>query len=88
MTTQQEQQLFNALRSLKKEVGELKEMLKPHVPKHDELLSTKAAMEAMGVGSTKMKRMLANGELPFAIKIGRNWKFSRNGITNYLSRTR
>lgn len=88
MTAQQERQLFNTLYSLKKEVGELKDMLKPYTPKRDELLTFRQVMEELSVKKTKLYEMLANGELPFAIKVGRQWRFSRNGIIDYLNRTR
>lgn len=88
MTVQQEQELFRMLRSLKKEVGELREMLIPCNPVDDEFFNTKKAAEILGIGSTKMKELLKSGELPFATKLGRQWRFSKNGIINYLSRTK
>lgn len=88
MTTQQEQQLFSTLRSLKKEVVELKEMIKPLAPKNDEFLTLAQATKHLELSERKVRYMLANGELPFATKVGRNWRFSKNGIINYLSRTR
>lgn len=87
MTTQQEQELFKTLRSLKKEIGELKDMLVPYKPKKDEFLTTKEALRILKISERKLHNMLSNDELPFATKAGHRWRFSKNGIEAYLSKT-
>lgn len=87
MTLREEKLMFKTLNSLLRDVSELKEMLNPHIPKQDKFLSTEQAMGELGIKKTKFREMLANGELPFATKVGYRWKFSRNGIMAYLAKT-
>lgn len=79
--------MLKAINSLLRDVSELKEMLNPHIPKQDKFLSAEQAMGELGIKKTKFREMLANGELPFATKVGCRWKFSRNGIMAYLAKT-
>lgn len=87
MTAREEQELLRTLRSLKKELGELRDMLKPYTPKQDEFLNTSQTIAMIGVSRRKLASMLADGELPFATKVGRTWRFSKNGIMSYLGKT-
>lgn len=87
MTSREEQELLRSLRSLKQEVGELQDMLKPYTPKQDEFLTTNQAITLIGVSRRKLFYMLASGELPFATKVGGVWRFSKNGAMAYLSKT-
>ncbi|MEG1547070.1 MAG: helix-turn-helix domain-containing protein [Bacteroides sp.] len=84
MTQQEERYLITTVRSLKRELSDIKGILNPS-PNCD-LLNTKQAMVKLGIGKTKIKEMLANGELPFATKVGNRWRFSEKAIANYLNR--
>lgn len=87
MTAQEEQHLIRTVNLLRKEIGVLKDMLKPHIPKEDKFLNFNQARKELGVSRTKMYSMLSNGELSFATKVGSRWRFSLNAIRAYLANT-
>ena len=77
--------VLKELRSLKREVIQLREMINPET--QDEFLNFRQACKTLGVSNTKCYQMLRNGELPFATKMGKTWRFSKNGLIKYLSRS-
>lgn len=87
MTAKEEQHLLRTVNLLKKEIGMLKKMLQPHIPTEDKFLNFDQARRELGVGRTKMYCMLNNGELPFATKVGKRWRFSQKAIRDYLANT-
>lgn len=87
MTAQEEKYLISSISFLKREIGELKNMLQPQVPKDDKFLNFNQAMKELGVGRSKLYSMLHNGELPFATKLGCQWRFSQKAIRAYLGNT-
>lgn len=84
MTERQENDLIKNVRSLKKEIIELKEMINPNISKSDVFLNSTQTAKLLGVGRTKLFEMISNGELAFATKVGSRWRFSKNAILSYL----
>lgn len=75
--------ILKELRSLRREVSQLRDIISVNVK--DEYLNLNQACKAMGISSTKMYQMLSNGELPFATKLGKKWRFSKNALNRFLS---
>lgn len=53
-------------------------------PKDRNILNAAQAAEALGVTERLVVRLAREGKIP-AQKIGREWRFSRQGMTSYLS---
>lgn len=89
MTQREEKELLNSLRILKKEIRELKEMLeKKNTPAVVEsFVNTTKACKILGCSLTKLYQLLDSGELPFATKMGRQWRFPLEGLKNYIGKT-
>lgn len=79
-------QILKEIRSLRREVNQLKEEMTLSIVT-DEFLSVKEACEALKISSSKLYQMLKNYELPFATRVGKHWKFSRKAIIKYLGHT-
>ena len=48
-----------------------------------EILTVKEAAALLKTSRQQIRRMFQNGELP-AVKVGREWRISRNALLDYL----
>ena len=48
-----------------------------------EILTVKEAAALLKTSRQQTRRMIQNGELP-AVKVGREWRISRNALLDYL----
>ena len=48
-----------------------------------EILTVKEAAALLKTSRQQIRRMIQNGELP-ALKVGREWRISRNALLDYL----
>ena len=48
-----------------------------------EILTVKEAAALLKTSRQQIRRMIQNGELP-AVKVGREWRISRNALLDYL----
>lgn len=48
-----------------------------------EILTVKEATVQLKTARQQIRKMIANGELP-AVKVGREWRISRNALLDYL----
>lgn len=80
--------LLNLNKKLMAEVQELKELVKgnPSLVKPEKFLTKKQAEKFLQVSERQLTYMLANGKLPFATKVGRQWRFSQTELERYVSR--
>lgn len=49
----------------------------------NEILTVKEAAALLKTSRQQIRRMIQNGELP-AVKIGREWRISKNALLDYL----
>lgn len=49
----------------------------------NEILTVKEAAALLKTSRQQIRRMIQNGELP-AIKVGREWRISKNALLDYL----
>ena len=49
----------------------------------NEVLTVKEAAALLKTSRQQIRRMIQNGELP-AVKVGREWRISRNALLDYL----
>lgn len=86
MTARQEAELLNGIRALKKELAELKAALNPVMPKVDEYLNAAEAGKILGFTPRHVRRMIEDGRIPFATKVGREWRISKIKLLKYIER--
>lgn len=84
MTPQQESELLRTLRTMKAELKELKEMLNPIAPAKDELLTFKQGAELLKFSVSKLRKLVADGEIPYTKKENRI-RFSRNALIQWMN---
>ena len=48
-----------------------------------EILTVKEATVQLKTARQQIRKMIANGELP-AVKVGREWRISKNALLDYL----
>lgn len=87
MTTDNEKKLIKSIKSLEKEIVELKNLVSPFVPKQDTFLNTREASELLGVSIRKLQYMIADGEITFATMVGKRYRFSKNALLKFISNT-
>lgn len=84
-------EVLKVLRELKDEVRHLRmQVLRlTEKAKEDDLkgrwLTMKEACDYLKVSRNTMQRRLAEGEIPFAVKRGKNWKFPADKLEKYAS---
>ena len=79
--------LSRALRELgavRRELREVRELIKADVRTADRLVGVREACEMLGVRKTKIYAMIARGELP-ARKDGKSYRFSYNQLQKYIN---
>lgn len=80
-------QLLRLNKALMKEVQELKEMVMGKMPVESEkFLTKKQAEKYLQVSERQLTYMLAKNELPFATKVGRQWRFPQSALERYMAR--
>ena len=84
MTPQQESELLRTIKSMKAELKELKEMINPVAPKRDEILTFKQGAEFLKFSVSKLRKLVANGEIPYTKKESRI-RFSRNALIQWMN---
>lgn len=77
------------LREIKLELSELRDRLDNH-PKLSEdpekFLTKKQASEYLQLSMRQIDYKLAKNELPFATKVGRQWRFPQSALERYMAR--
>ena len=53
----------------------------------EKFLTKKQAEIYLQVSERQLTYMLANGKLPFATKVGRQWRFPQSELERYVART-
>lgn len=84
MTPQQERQLLQEIRSVRKELREIKEMIEP-TPEPDEYLNLRQACNLINVSNTKFYQMLRNQQIPCAKKFGGQWRFKKSALLKCIN---
>ena len=82
--------LLNLNRQLLEKVEKLEELIKGN-PKFSEdpekFLTKKQASEYLQLSMRQIDYMLAENKLPFATKVGRQWRFPQSELERFISRT-
>lgn len=80
--------LLRMLREIKSELSELRERIDNHpkLSEPEKFLTKKQAEAYLNVSERQLTYMLATGKLPFATKVGRQWRFSQSGLEQYMAR--
>lgn len=78
------QELAGEIRTLRMEVMDLRATVNARKAQGD-MLTMAEACEVMRIGRTKMTQLLQAGELPWAIKRGKEWRFPADKIRRYAS---
>lgn len=73
---------------LMEEVKELKELVKgnPKLVEPEKFLTRKQAEEYLQVSERKLFLMLSSGQLPFATKVGGQWRIPQSELERYIAR--
>ena len=77
------------LREIKSELSELRDRLDNHPKLSDDpekFLTKKQAEKYLQVSERQLTYMLAKNELPFATKVGRQWRFPQSALERYMAR--
>lgn len=77
------------LKEIKLELSELRDRLdnNPKLNTPEKFLTKKQAESYLQVSERKLTYMLAKGQLPFAIKVGRQWRIPQSELERYIART-
>lgn len=77
------------LKEIKQELSELRDRLdnSPSLNQSERFLTKKQAETFLQVSERQLTYMLATGKLPFATKIGRQWRFPQSELERYVART-
>lgn len=78
-----EQELLNSIRSLKREIVEIKKLVTPLAPQNDEFLNVSQAIALTGFSERKIRQLVADGEIPYTKKANRI-RFSKISLTKWL----
>ena len=73
---------------LMEEVKELKELVKgnPKLVEPEKFLTKKQAEDFLQVSERQLTYMLAQGKLPFATKVGGQWRLPQSELERYMAR--
>lgn len=77
------QELAGEIRTLRVEVMDLRTELNKRKAK-GEMLTMAEACDFMRIGRTKMTQLLQAGELPWAVKCGKGWRFPAERVKMYM----
>lgn len=77
------------LKEIKQELSELRDRIdsNPSLNQPEKFLTKKQAEQFLSVSERQLTYMLANGKLPFATKVGRQWRFPQSELERYVART-
>ena len=81
---QQLKQVNDSLRQLRRELGELKALVDPILPKTDKILTFKEAACFLRMSERTVRRMVSEGRVPYA-KEGGKLYFSQNSLLRMLN---
>lgn len=89
MTDRDSKMLLRMLKEIKSELSELRDRLDNHPKLSDpeKFLTKKQAEAFLQVSERQLSYMLAEGKLPFATKVGRQWRFPQSELERYMART-
>ena len=82
-------QLLRMNKVLLEKVTELEALIKGNktLVEPEKFLTKKQAEIFLQVSERKLTYMLAEGKLPFATKVGRQWRFPQSELERYVART-
>lgn len=88
MTDKDSKILFKMLKEIKAELSELRNRLDNHPELSDpeKFLTKKQAETFLQVSERQLTYMLAAGRLPFATKVGGQWRFPQSELERYMAR--
>ena len=74
---------------LLEKVTELEALIKGNktLVEPEKFLTKKQAETLLQVSERQLTYMLATGKLPFATKVGRQWRFPKSELERYIART-
>lgn len=77
------------LKEIKLELSELRDRLdnNPKLNTPEKFLTKKQAEQFLAVSERRLTYMLATGKLPFATKVGRQWRFPQSELERMVART-
>lgn len=80
---------LNLTKQLLEKVERLEELLLGNktLVEPEKFLTKKQAEVYLQVSERQLTYMLANGKLPFATKVGRQWRFPQSELERYVART-
>lgn len=84
MTPQQEKQLLQEIRSVRKEIKELKETIELST-NPEEYLDVKEACQFLRIGSSKLYKMIREDKLPCAKRISGHWRFKKSALLKWIN---
>ena len=89
MTDKDSKMLLRMLKEIKQELSELRDRIDNHpkLSETEKFLTKKEAVEYLQVSERQLFYMLSQGKLPFATKVGRQWRFPQSELERMVSRT-
>ena len=77
------------LKEIKQELSELRDRLdnNPSLNQSEKFLTKKQAETFLQVSERQLTYMLATGKLPFATKVGRQWRIPQSELVRMVART-
>lgn len=77
--------LMASVKTIQKEILELKDAVHPLLPKTDKIMSLSETVEFLGMSNSKIRKLMYAGEIPYSKK-GRRVLFSQNQLILWLNR--
>ena len=89
MTEKDSKILLRMLKEIKLELSELRDRLdnNPKLNTPEKFLTRKQAEEYLQVSERKLFLMLSSGQLPFATKVGGQWRIPQSELERTVART-
>lgn len=78
------EEVIRLLKSMKKEIAELRELVTPLSPKKDEILYFKEAQVFLKFSRSKLRQLIRDNEIPFSKKESRI-RFSKNALVQWMN---
>lgn len=78
------EEVIRLLKSMKKEISELRELVTPLAPKKDEILDFKEAQAFLKFSRSKLRQLIKDNEIPYSKKENRI-KFSKNALIQWIN---
>lgn len=77
--------LAAGLKTVQREIRELKDAVSPLLPKTDKIMSLAETVEFLRMSNSKVRKLMYAGEIPYSKK-GRRVLFSQNQLIMWLNR--